>query len=193
VAISFLFALALLAFLGRITIRLLSRGRIYLDDGFLIAAFTSLVASTAIFYKRSRVIYLVFALMRNDEHVSLIASQDIADIYNQMNWSFSYITFLWTDIFMVKFCYLAFFYTLLRSMPTALIRYYWSATVLTVAAWIYLVLQQLITCPYFGASSCKPSMTLFPIGSDDYHSEMFPQSSRLAGGSELHILDWSSS
>ncbi|KAJ0108223.1 hypothetical protein J7T55_000188 [Diaporthe amygdali] len=154
-AIGFLFALASLAFIGRIFIRVWSRHRILLDDGVLIISFASLVASTSIFYKRARIIYLVFSLMRNDQVVSLIASQEIADVYDQMNWSFAYMTFLWTTIFMVKFCYFAFFHTLLLSMPRVLIRYYWTAVVATAVAWIYMILQQLITCPYFGSSSSK--------------------------------------
>jgi uncharacterized membrane protein len=121
----------------------------------LCVGFACLVASTAIFYKRARIIYLVFALMGGDQIASLIASQEISDIYGQMDWSFSYITFLWTTVFMVKLCYLAFFHTLLLSMSRALTRYYWTAVVVTLIAWIYLVLQQLITCPYFGSSSCK--------------------------------------
>lgn len=113
-----MFALASLSFIGRIGIRVCSRNRILLDDGFLIVSFSCLVASTSIFYKRARVIYLVFSLMRGDEVVSLIASQDIGDVYNQMNWSFAYMTFLWTAIFMVKFCYFAFFHTLLQQIAT---------------------------------------------------------------------------
>lgn len=147
--------MAALAFIGRIVIRCWSRHRIFVDDGFFIVSFACLVAATAIFYKRARIIYLVFSLMRGDEIASLIASQEIADVYNQMNWSFAYITFLWTAIFMVKFCYFSFFHTLLTSMPRPLIRYYWTAVVITVIAWIYLIVQQLITCPYFGSSSCK--------------------------------------
>ena len=58
------------------------------------------------------------------------------------------------SIFMEKLCYLAFFHTLLRRMPKKVLRYYWVTVVFTVIAWIFMVLQQLITCPYFGKSSC---------------------------------------
>lgn len=93
--------------------------------------------------------------MGNDEVVSLIATQELGDILAQMNWSFAYMTFLWTAIFMVKFCYFAFFRTLLLSMPRTWIRYYWTTVVSTIVSWLYLVLQQLITCPYFGTSASK--------------------------------------
>ncbi|OTB09269.1 hypothetical protein M426DRAFT_260579 [Hypoxylon sp. CI-4A] len=160
VAIGVLFGLASLAFFGRIAVRVLSRRRIFIDDGFVITSFVCLVAATSIFYKRARIIYMVFSLMRGDEVIELIASQEIADVYGQMNWSFPYVTFMWTTIFMVKLCYFAFFRVLLQSMPKSLIRYYWTAVVMTIVAWMYLVLQQLIICPYFGASSFKCFPTL---------------------------------
>lgn len=100
-------------------------------------------------------IYLIFCLMGNDEVVSLLASQEIGDILAQASWSFAYMTFLWTTIFMVKFCYFAFFRTLLISMPRAWTRYYWTAVIFTTISWLYLILQQLITCPYFGTSASK--------------------------------------
>ncbi|PHH67384.1 hypothetical protein CDD81_153 [Ophiocordyceps australis] len=155
VAIGILFGIASLAFAGRLAIRLISRRRMLLDDVLLIISYLSLTASTAIFYKRAWITYLVMALMRSDMVASLIASQQIADVFIQMNWSFSYITFLWTAIFMEKLCYLAFFHTLLRCMPRGILRYYWVSVIFTIVAWIYMVLQQLITCPYFGASSTK--------------------------------------
>ncbi|KAI1855548.1 hypothetical protein JX266_000413 [Neoarthrinium moseri] len=159
-AIGLLFGLAALAFFGRIVIRIWSRRRIFLDDGILTLSFVCLVAATAIFYRRARVIYMVFALLRGDAVASLIASQEIADVFDQMNWSFSYITFLWTAIFMVKLCYFAFFHTLIRSMPKALTRYYWISFSITTTAWVYLVLQQLVVCPYFGSNSFKCFPTL---------------------------------
>ncbi|KAH8767519.1 hypothetical protein F5883DRAFT_671189 [Diaporthe sp. PMI_573] len=162
--VGLLFALASLAFIGRIVIRIWSRKRIFLDDGFLIVSFASLVASTAIFYERARIIYLVFSFMSNDPVISLIASQEIDDASAQSNWSFAYITFLWTTIFMVKFCYFAFFHTLLLSMPRLWIRYYWTAIVVTTMSWLYLIVQQLITCPYLGssASKCVPNLPVSP-------------------------------
>ena len=150
-----MFALASIAFIGRIIIRVWTRKRILLDDGFLIVSFASLIASTAIFYERARIIYLVFSFMSNDPVIALIASQEIDDASAQANWSFAYITFLWTTIFMVKLCYFAFFHTLLLSMPRLWIRYYWTAIVVTTISWLYLIVQQLITCPYFGSSACK--------------------------------------
>jgi hypothetical protein len=124
-----LFAFAALGFFGRIGVRLWFRRRIFLDDGILTLSFACLVSLTAIFYKRAEVVYLVFSLLRGDMVASLIASQEISVVYDQMNWSFSYITCLWTAIFMVKLCYFAFFHILIQLTPRPLIRYYWTAVV----------------------------------------------------------------
>ncbi|KAI0913395.1 hypothetical protein F4823DRAFT_630704 [Ustulina deusta] len=128
------------------------RRRVCLDDIILVVGFLSLIAATVIFYERARTLYLIFGLSRNDEIITLIASQEISTVYNQLNWSFGYTTTLWTTIFSVKLCCFVFFRTL---MPLRLVRYYWVAVALTITAWIYLVLQPLISCPYFGASSSK--------------------------------------
>ncbi|KAI0435795.1 hypothetical protein F4803DRAFT_544387 [Xylaria telfairii] len=155
VAIAVLFAMASMAFIGRIAIRLSSRRRMYLDDLILTIGYLSLIGATFIFYERARVLYLVFGLTRKDTEITLIASQEIETVYNQLNWSFGYTTTLWTAIFSVKICYFVFFRALIQSMPVRLVRYYWVAIILTLLAWIYLVLQPLISCPYFGASSSK--------------------------------------
>lgn len=114
--------------------------------------------------------------MGGDQVVSLIAAQEIDDIFAQMNWSFAYLTFLWTAIFMVKFCYFAFFRTLLLSMPRMWIQYYWTAVVFTTVSWLYLILQQLITCPYFGTSAGKLYCLGRSIKTNECYSQVLPQS-----------------
>lgn len=170
-------------------IRIGSRQRLLLDDCFLLISFVSLLGSTFIFYKRARVIYIVFNLMKGDEIISLIASQDIDNMYAQIGWSFAWISLLYTAIFMVKFTYFALFKKLLRSMPRKLIRVYWTAVVFSAIAWIYLMLQQLINCPYFGSSACKCHHCASWDGTNGQRSKMLPQ---LAGVSDLvnfHVLD----
>jgi hypothetical protein len=154
ISIAVLFSIASLAFLGRIAIRLSIRRRVFLDDGLLVLSFLSLVAATTIFYLRARLSYLVFSLLRRDQVIALIAAEEIDQVLKQMNYAFAYISTLWSTIFLVKLCYFAFFRVLLKSMSKHFARYYWTALVFTVICWIYLVAQTLISCPYFGESSC---------------------------------------
>ncbi|PHH79135.1 hypothetical protein CDD82_2574 [Ophiocordyceps australis] len=156
VAVGVLFAIASLAFAGRLTIRLMSRRRMLLDDLLLLASYLSLTITTAIFYTRARFIYLACAAMKKDDQVvSLIAAEQIAELYLETNWYMAYMVFVWTAIFMIKLCYLAFFHTLLRCMPRWILRFYWVSVVITIISWIFLSLGTLVTCPYFGRASSK--------------------------------------
>ena len=63
---------------------------------------------------------------------------------------------LWSTVYGIKWCYLAFFYPLLRAMSKKVIYYYWFAVVFSIVPWIYVVAgQQLVACPYFGKSAGK--------------------------------------
>jgi hypothetical protein len=156
ISIAVLFSLASLAFLGRIAIRLSIRRRVFLDDCLLVLSFLCLVAATTVFYLRARLTYLIFSLMRGDQVIALIAAEEIDHVFKQMDYAFTYISTLWSTIFLVKLCYFAFFRVLLKSMSKHFVRYYWTALAFTVVCWIYLVAQTLISCPYFGESSCTP-------------------------------------
>ncbi|KAK8085851.1 hypothetical protein PG997_007122, partial [Apiospora hydei] len=147
------FALASLAFVGRIAIRVWSRHRLSFDDAFLSLGYVSLTVATIIFYVRARLIYYNFALVRGDLIISLIASQEMQDVLDQKYWSFFYMALMFAAIFLVKLSYFALFRPLLRQMPKAFIRYYWASVVLTVVSGIFLALVHLIICPYFGTSS----------------------------------------
>lgn len=146
VALGVLFGLATLSFFGRITIRLASRRRLFLDDGFLTLAFVCLIGGTAILYERIHMIYLEFSVLRGDQIAALLAFQQMDNLFEQSKWQLAYLLFLWTAIFAVKWCYLAFFYPLLRSMSKKLMYYYWFSVVFSIISWLFLVVgEQLIT------------------------------------------------
>ncbi|KAF2746814.1 hypothetical protein M011DRAFT_477658 [Sporormia fimetaria CBS 119925] len=156
IALGVLFGLATFCLIGRLAIRLTSRRRLFLDDFFLIFAFVNVAAGTAILYKRIGMIYLEFAVLMHDPIAALMAFQQMDNLFEQSKWQLAYLLFLWTGIFAVKWCYLAFFYPLLRSMSRWLIRFYWFAVVFSVFCWLFLVIgEQLITCPYVGKESAK--------------------------------------
>ncbi|KAF2475929.1 uncharacterized protein BDR25DRAFT_253574 [Lindgomyces ingoldianus] len=160
IAIGVLFGLAALTCTGRIFIRLFSRRRLYLDDAFLIFALTSLVGGTAILYKRIHMIYLEFSVLRQDPVASLLAFEQMDELFQQSKWQLAYLPFLWTAIFAVKWCYFAFFYPLLRAMARSIVYYYWLAIAFSVVSWLFLVIgEQLITCPHVGKAAAK----CFPV------------------------------
>jgi hypothetical protein len=149
-----LFGTAILSFFGRITIRLASRRRLFLDDGFLTVAFVCLIGGTAICYTRINMIYLEFAVLRGDQIAALLAFQQIDNLFEQSKWQLAYLLLLWTTIFAVKWSYLAFFFPLLRAMPRKLIFYYRFSVAFSIISWLFLVVgEQLITCPYVGKAA----------------------------------------
>jgi len=149
-----LFGFAILSFFGRITIRLASRRRLFLDDGFLTFAFVCLIGGTAILYTRIHMIYLEFAVLRGDQIAALLAFQQMDNLFEQSKWQLAYLLLLWTAIFAVKWCYLAFFYPLLRSMSKKFIYYYRFSVAFSIVSWLFLVVgEQLITCPYVGKAA----------------------------------------
>ena len=74
-------------------------------------------------------------------------------LFEQNGWQFAYMAMLWTAIYFVKLSFLVYFRPLLRSMPIAMVRYYWFAIAFSVACWILSTLQYLIPCHYFGKES----------------------------------------
>lgn len=102
-------------------------------------------------------VYLEFSILRGDQIAALMAFQQKDDLFEQSKRQLAYLLFLWTSIFAVKWCYLAFFYPLLRSMSKRFIYYYWFAVSFSVVSWLFLVVgEQLITCPYVGKAAGKP-------------------------------------
>lgn len=105
-------------------------------------------------YKRIYMIYLEFSVIRGDTIAAAMAFQQMDNLFEQSKWQLAYLLFLWTAIFAVKWCYFAFFYSLLRSMAKGFIFYYWFAVTFSVVSWLFLVIgEQLITCPYVGKAA----------------------------------------
>ncbi|RAH69472.1 uncharacterized protein BO66DRAFT_471976 [Aspergillus aculeatinus CBS 121060] len=156
IAIGVLLGLAFLSFSGRIFIRLFTRRRLYLDDGFLILAFICLCVVTAMLYLRVQIVYILFGVLSGDSAAYALAIKHYDKLLEQSKWQLGYITLLWTVVFSVKWCYFAFFYPLLRNVSRKLIWYYRFAIVFSVASWIAIVVgEELIACPYLGEEAGK--------------------------------------
>ncbi|KAJ5549202.1 hypothetical protein N7513_006436 [Penicillium frequentans] len=159
---SIVFALACASFIARISLRLITRRRLYLDDGLLFFAFACLCGASGIMFKRLRVVYLEFAVLSGLESAYSLAYEDMGNLVAQNTWEVAWLVLCWTAIFAVKWCYFAFFYPLLRNMSTRFTWYYRVGIFLSVACWITIcVAEQLITCPYLGAEAgekCFPTL-----------------------------------
>ncbi|OXV07986.1 hypothetical protein Egran_04250 [Elaphomyces granulatus] len=156
VALGVLVGIAVISFIGRIFIRVFTRRRLYMDDGFLIFAFACLCGGTFILYERIQFIYLEFAVLRMDPIAFPIAMEQMDGLFEQSKWQLSYLVLLWTTVFAVKWCYFAFFHPFLRAMSKGFNIYYKFSIWFTVISWLFIVIgEQLITCPYVGVASGK--------------------------------------
>ncbi|KAK7181094.1 hypothetical protein DPSP01_003554 [Paraphaeosphaeria sporulosa] len=156
-SLGILFGLAIVTCMGRIIIRLSSRGRLALDDGLLIFALSCLAFSTGIMYKISPNYYLVQALIRGDPAAKIIAStQGYRKLTAHYNWTFANIVLSWTAIFFVKGSYFALFYPMMSVMSRHVLWFYWAAVALSAASWFVLAFgSNFILCKELGTAAVK--------------------------------------
>lgn len=129
--------MALICFISRITIRVLTRGRLYLDDAFLCLAAGASCASTAIFYQY-RFLWFLMHAVQHDVELELTDRFVEGNYANQLRhskgWRTTFAVMNWTTLFAVKFCFLVFFYPLIRHLRGLTI-YYWISVVFSVVGY----------------------------------------------------------
>ncbi|KAF1967797.1 hypothetical protein BU23DRAFT_572950 [Bimuria novae-zelandiae CBS 107.79] len=147
---------AVLACLGRMVIRMSSRGKLQLDDGLLIFALVCLLFSTAIMYQVAPNYYLVQALIRGDPDAEAIATPQLAKLTRHYNWTFANIVLSWTAVFGVKASYFALFYPMMTVMSKRVIWFFWAAVAFSGASYIVLAFgSNFILCKELGtAAAC---------------------------------------
>ncbi|PHH64767.1 hypothetical protein CDD81_4029 [Ophiocordyceps australis] len=161
IAIWCLFGFAAITFSGRLFIRLATRRRLYVDDGFLIFAFVCLVVGTVLFHLRLEYLYVEVAVLRGNPDALAIALTELPEIIAQAKWQLCTFAMLWTSIFSTKLCYFAFFHSLIRATPNWFIWYFRISIVFTVVLWIVTVVGlQIIPCPYLGQEAAGKSLLM---------------------------------
>jgi hypothetical protein len=157
-SLGILFGLAVVACLGRMIIRLSSRGRLALDDGLLIFAVICLAFSTGIMIKVAPNYYIVQALIRGDPAAKMIVSAHggYQKLTAHYNWTFANIVLSWTAIFFVKGSYFALFYPMMSVMSKHVLRFYWAAVAFSAASWFVLAFgSNFILCKELGTAAGK--------------------------------------
>ncbi|GAT23816.1 similar to An02g10960 [Aspergillus luchuensis] len=162
IAVGIFFALAALSFLGRIFIRLFTRRRLYLDDAFLSFAFTTLLIGTVLGFLRAYTIYFQMAALEGNVDALLFLASHLEEHAKDYGFNIAFIVLLWTTVFSVKWCYLAFFHPLLVGMSRWFILYYRCTVGLSFISWILSAfVAPIVPCPYTGMkaiSKCFPSL-----------------------------------
>lgn len=157
IAIGIFFALASLSFFGRIFIRLFTRRRLYLDDAFLSFAFTTLLIGTVLGFLRAYTIYFQMAALEGNVEALLFLASHLEEHAKDYGFNIAFIVLLWTTVFAVKWCYLAFFHPLLVGMSRRFTIYYRCTVGLSFISWILSAfVAPIVPCPYTGMKAiCK--------------------------------------
>jgi hypothetical protein len=139
--------------------------RLSLDDGFLLFAFLNLIGGTVVFYAQIHLLFLEWGATQGDFLITLLALRRMDDFFEMSKWRIAYFFFLWTTIFAVKGCYLAFFRPFLRARGRAIQYYYWFVVGLSAVSWVLLVIgDSAIVCPHVGKASSESSLAVHLSG-----------------------------
>ncbi|KAF2470517.1 uncharacterized protein BDR25DRAFT_303960 [Lindgomyces ingoldianus] len=152
----FFCALAILAFIGRLAVRLTIRQRLYADDYLLIFSVAALIAATIILYKFNHLIYILNALKFD---FFLPTKDDFKAIGGAQGINYSLIAMMWTATCAVKLCFLVSSKALIANVSTKITLWYWVTVVLVVISWGLAVTIAFIICPYTGnaiITHCSP-------------------------------------
>ncbi|KAI1738017.1 hypothetical protein F4680DRAFT_450415 [Xylaria scruposa] len=155
ISLSVLFGTAIFSVVVRLVIRIFGHVPWSLDDGLVVTSAALLASGFATCLHKLDTIYLIEAINKG---VAFPFQEDLANILSVQKWSTITAFLVWTSVYLVKFTFLYFFHILVRGMPRKIRVFFWSTVGLSVAFWIYTVLEPLIICPHFGADAAKCSV-----------------------------------
>ena len=157
-------ALAILAALIRLAVRLRSQHHLSPDDYFLLFALLNLCIAAGLTYRLLPSMYLVEGLITDDPALSLPADFVAQGLLFQ-KLSDGFLVLTYNVIFAVKFSFLFFFRGLIRRVRTMGV-YWWIVAAFTAAVWAFGVIGVFASCPYFDFRSracLSLSLSLSPL------------------------------
>lgn len=138
-------SLALACFISRITIRIYTRRRLYLDDGFLCLAAASLCASTVYIYQYCFLWFLMNAAQKYPElalTTAFVEGGYPMALEKSPRFRNTYSVLIWITVFSIKFSFLAFFKPLIRHLRLTTI-YCWISVTFTLIALVSVAQRRL--------------------------------------------------
>jgi len=152
-----LFTAAMLATVGRLTIRFRYQKRLFADDYALLFGCSSLIAAFTFTIVMFEDIYFdMFLILGPGELVlqEVMAPDFVNHILTYQQLAFSTEVMCWVTIFTVKMSFLLFFRQLTDQLRALLT--YWTVTVgIVVLSGIFCICSIFISCPHFGVSSSE--------------------------------------
>ncbi|KAF2812735.1 uncharacterized protein BDZ99DRAFT_487147 [Mytilinidion resinicola] len=151
ISVSILFGSALLSVLARFAIRIFGRRQIRWDDGLVFLATIALIVAFGVCLKLLETLYLVEAI---NKKAAFPFREDMPKMLDLVKWLAVFAIMNWTSVYMVKFAFMYFFYTLFWGLSLKTVRIYCTSVGLLIVCWMYTVVNPII-CPHFGANAAK--------------------------------------
>ena len=145
--------LAITTMIARLALRIMTRHKLYLDDFVLLLGLACLSAATYLIYTFSHTIFLSNAV-RLDPSITLTLDE-ITQLINSLKIIYSFLALIWTTTYSVKLSFLIFFKKMISRVSKKIIIYYRIVIVITIIAWMFVVSEPFILCPYFGMKTGK--------------------------------------
>ncbi|KAH7135330.1 hypothetical protein B0J11DRAFT_502156 [Dendryphion nanum] len=133
---------------SRFRIRMSTKGRLMINDYFLVAALPLLLTASGLIQSSFDVLYRVETF----DKVSITTTLTSKEASRLV----AAIEFLWAAIYCVKFCFLAqfkFYKPPYAYVVIHLTRYYWTSIGICVAAFVFTIIQPIVIC--FRADNCR--------------------------------------
>lgn len=143
--VGFFTALSTLAAIMRITFRLVTRRKLFLDDWLVLVATAAFLSATGVLFRYQDKIYLGEALMRSVDVA--FTPMELLSLTDLMKWNDIFLCLAWTANFAIKYSFLAFFHSLIKDVSRGLNRFYWFVVVYTGLAWAFCIVEPFILCP----------------------------------------------
>lgn len=145
----------LACFVARILIRLKYQKRLRLDDAFLILAIVCLCAGTALF-KWAFPPVIWSPVPPSGNALTQDVMKNIKDQKRTIRIASSwFLVVVWTTVFAVKGCFLAFSRPLVWHISRTANRYYWFCVWFCLLSWVYAIVEPFAIGSYFFAPSGK--------------------------------------
>lgn len=134
--------IATLFLASRFAVRMSTKGRLMVNDYFLVAAIPMLFAGSALLHSTLDGLYRYeYAVSDADHHTQLPKTTSCLTAAIEM---------LWISIYCVKFCFLAQFK--FHKPPYAYIsvhltRYFWASIIICSAAFLFTIIHPIVLCP----------------------------------------------
>ncbi len=143
-SVNVFFGIAVLSVIGRTITRIYTRRRLALDDYLILFATICLGASIGLVHVFLPSLFLGRAL--STDPIVVIPPDFLATLPKMISLTYSFLCLIWTVIFAVKFSFLALFRLLIQRLPMPIIRYFWITVGVTVASWIFVVVEPFVFC-----------------------------------------------